>query len=125
MVGSVLDHKWRTIFLSTERVAVFPDADLSTWLGVSQIVQTLERRLPFVVPVETRLRWWEAVGPAISYDVCPDDPDFEAVFGRMADIARDLEPRTLLADVHFTTVRSLGADSKVLRDAGSLAVAEI
>src|ERR1700733_8377949 len=59
MVGSVLDHKWRTIFLSTEQVAVFPDADLSTWLGVSQIVQTLEGRLPFVVPVQARLRWWE------------------------------------------------------------------
>ena len=93
VVGSVLDRKWRTIFLSTEQVAVFPDADLSTWLGVSQIVQTLERRLPFVVPVETRLRWWEALGPAIRHDVSPDDPDFEAVFGPMADIARDLEPR--------------------------------
>jgi class 3 adenylate cyclase len=91
MVGSVLDHKWRTIFLSSEQVAVFPDADLSTWLGVSQIVQTLERRLPFVVPVETRLRWWEALGPAIRNDVSPEDPDFEAVFGPMADIARDLE----------------------------------
>src|ERR1700728_2910190 len=56
MVGSVLDHKWRTIFLSTEQVAVFPDADLSTWLGVSQIVQTLQHRYPFVVPVATRLR---------------------------------------------------------------------
>ena len=38
MVGTVLDHKWRTIFVSTEQVAVFPEADLSTWLGVSQIV---------------------------------------------------------------------------------------
>jgi class 3 adenylate cyclase len=94
MVGSVLDHKWRTIFLSTEQVAVFPDADLSTWLGVSQIVQTLEGRLPIVVPVETRLRWWEALGPAIRHDVPPDDPDFEAVFGPMAGAARDLEPRT-------------------------------
>ena len=93
MVGSVLDHKWRTVFLSTEQVAVFPDADLSTWLGVSQIVLTLEQRFPFLVPVETRLRWWEALGPAIVHDVSPDDPDFETVFGPMADAARDLEPR--------------------------------
>ena len=94
MVGTVLDHKWRTIFVSTEQVAVFPEADLSTWLGVSQIVQTLEHRLPIVVPLETRLRWWEALGPAIRHDVTPEDPDFEAVFGPMAEAARDLEPRT-------------------------------
>lgn len=30
-----------------------------------------------------------------------------------------------LAHVHFTAVRSLGADFKALRDAGSIAVAEI
>lgn len=94
MIGSVLDHKWRTIFISSEHVAVFPGADLSRWLGASQIVGTLEHRIPVVVPVETRVRWWEALGPAIRYDVPPDDPDFEAVFGPMADVARDLAPRT-------------------------------
>ena len=94
MIGTVLDHKWRMIFLSSENVASFPDADLSTWLGISQIVQTLEHRLPIVVPLETRLRWWKALGPAIRHDVAPDDPDFAAVFGPMADAARDLEPRT-------------------------------
>jgi len=93
MVGSVLDHKWRTVFLSSEQVAVFPDADLSTWLGVSQIIQTLEHRYPIVVPLQTRLRWWEALGPAIRHDVPPDDPDFEAVFGPMAGAARELEPQ--------------------------------
>ncbi len=108
MVGSVLDHKWRTVFLSSEQVAVFPDADLSTWLGVSQIVQTLEHRYPIVVPVETRLRWWEALGPAIRHDVPPDDPDFEAVFGPMANAARDLEPRP--ADWAVVVERELSDD---------------
>jgi hypothetical protein len=94
MIGTVMDHKWRTIFISSENVATFPDADVSTWLGISQIVQTLEHRLPIVVPLETRLRWWEALAPAIRHDVPPDDPDFAAVFGPLAAAARDLEPRT-------------------------------
>jgi class 3 adenylate cyclase len=93
VIGSVLDHKWRTIFISSEQVAVFPDADLSTWVGASEIVGTLEHRIPIIVPVEARVRWWDALGPAIRHDVPPDDPDFEAVFGPMADAARDLAPR--------------------------------
>lgn len=95
MIGSVLDHKWRTVFVSSEQIEVFPpDVDLSAWLGTSQIVQVLEHRLPIAVPVESRLRWWETLGPVIRHDVPPDDPDFQAVFGPMAEAARELEPRT-------------------------------
>jgi class 3 adenylate cyclase len=94
MVGQVLDHKWRTVFLSTEQVAVFPFFDVSGWLGTSQIVQVLDKQIPISVPLESRLRWWEALGPQVRHDVPPDDPDFEAVFGPMAPAAREMEPGT-------------------------------
>jgi class 3 adenylate cyclase len=94
MLGTVLDHKWRTVFISSEQIAVFqPRLDLSAWLGTSQIVQALEGLIPIGIPLETRLLWWETLGPSIRHDVPPDDPDFEAVFGPMAPAARELEAR--------------------------------
>ena len=93
-LGQVLDHKWRTVFLSSEQVGVFQGGDVSGFLGTSQIVQVLDKRVPVSVPLESRLAWWEALGPQIRHDVPPDDPDFETVFGQMAEAARDLEPRT-------------------------------
>ena len=93
MLGQVLDHKWRTVFLSTEQVNVFQqDDDLSGFLNTSQIVQIVDHLVPVDVPVESRLRFWELIGPQIRHDVPPDDPDFEAVFGPMAQAARELEP---------------------------------
>ncbi len=94
MLGQVLDHKWRTVFLSSEQVEVLQGEDVSGFLGTSQIVQVLDKRVPVSVPLESRLLWWEALGPCIRHDVPPDDPDFEAVFGPMAQAARELEPRT-------------------------------
>ena len=94
MLGQVLDHKWRTVFLSSEQVEVFRHDDTSGFLNTSQIVQVLDDRIPLSVPVESRLRWWETLGPQIRHDVPPNDPDFEAVFGPMAQAAREIEPRT-------------------------------
>lgn len=96
MIGQIFDAKWRTVFLSTEQVAPLQDLglDVSPFLGQSQIIQSLAAWNPVTVPLETRLRWWEELGPYLRHDVPPDDPDFEAVFGPMADAARELEPRT-------------------------------
>lgn len=96
IVGHVFDHKWRTVFVSTEQVGVFEneDVDWSPILGTSQIVQALDQLAPLRIPLEYRLRWWDRFGPFILYDVPPDDPDFEAVFGPMAEAAREMEPRT-------------------------------
>lgn len=94
MIGTVLDHKWRTVFVSSEQVEVFQPEGVPGWLGSSQIVQVLEKRLPIGVPLESRQHWWETLGPQIRHDVPPDDPDFEAVFGPMAQAAREMEPRT-------------------------------
>jgi class 3 adenylate cyclase len=94
MVGQVFDNKWRTVFLSTEQVAVFQQEDVSGFLNASPIVQVLDDRIPLNVPLESQLRWWEALGPQVLHDVPPSDPDFEAVFGPRARAARQLEPRT-------------------------------
>ena len=94
IIGAVLDHKWRTVFLSSEGVAVFQPEDVSGFLNTSQIVQTLDERIPISVPLESQLRWWETLGPQIRHDVPPDDPDFEDVFGPMAQAAREIEPQT-------------------------------
>ena len=94
MLGQVLDHKWRTVFLSSEQVEVFQHDDLSGFLNTSQIVQVLDDRIPLNVPFESRLHWWETLGPQIRHDVPPSDPDFEAVFGPMSQAAREIEPRT-------------------------------
>lgn len=94
MIGLVLDHKWRTVFLSTEQVEIFQLDDASGWLGTSPVIQALDARIPIEIPVEARVRWWEALGPAMRHDVPPDDPDFEAVFGPMSRAARELEPQT-------------------------------
>lgn len=94
MLGQVFDHKWRTIFLSTEQVGAFQKEglDLSPVLGRSQIAQALDQHALLRVPLESRLRWWETIGPYIRHDVPPDDPDFEAVFGPMAQAALAIEP---------------------------------
>ena len=94
IIGAVLDHKWRTVFLSSESVAVFQPEDVSGFLNTSQIVQALDDRIPISVPLESQLRWWETLGPQIRHDVPPDDPDFEDVFGPMAQSAREIEPQT-------------------------------
>jgi class 3 adenylate cyclase len=94
MLGQVLDHKWRTVFFSTEQLGVFAEDDLNDWHGKSQIAQLLDEQFPLKVPLESRWRWWEALGPLIRHDVPPSDPDFEAVFGPMAQAARELEPRS-------------------------------
>lgn len=96
MLGFVLDHKWRTVFISSEQAAAlgeFDSTDLSAMLGASQIVTTLDHRQPLEIPLEARLRWWDAIGPAMRHDVPPEDPDFETVFGAMAAAARELTPR--------------------------------
>jgi len=94
MLGQVLDHKWRTVFFSSEQVEVLRPEDLSRWVGVSQIVQALDWQFPVRVPRESRSRWWDIFGPQVRYEVPPDDPDFEAVFGPMAPAAREIEPST-------------------------------
>ena len=56
IIGAVLDHKWRTVFLSSESVAVFQPEDLSGFLNTSQIVQALDDRIPISVPLESQVR---------------------------------------------------------------------
>jgi class 3 adenylate cyclase len=69
--------------------------------------------------VEARLRYWNALGPAMRYDVPPEDPEFEAVFGPMADAARDLAPRTpdwamvIERELRDEEARSLGWHGRV------------
>ena len=95
MTGQILDHKWRLVYLSSVTVTALDASqeDVSWLLGRSPIMATLSRRAFFGVPLESRVRFWETLGPVMRHDVPPEDPDFEAVFGPMAEAARELEPR--------------------------------
>jgi class 3 adenylate cyclase len=94
LTAEVFDHKWRTVYVTTEliKAAGLSKAAAAGMIGHSQIGHVLEQGV-VVMPADARVRWWERLGPAMRYDVPPEDPDFEAVFGRLAGAARELEPQ--------------------------------
>lgn len=91
--AEILDHKWRVVFTSSEDALALglDPAAMRHHYGLSLAVRP-QHHPDWVTDRETGDRWWQAVGPHMARDVPPDDPDFDAVFGPLAQRARQLEP---------------------------------
>ena len=92
--GEIYDHKWRIVFISTElaRIVGLDPDDLEQYYGISPIVRDVRYPREWRTDIESARSWWAAVAPTIRRDVPPEDPDFESVFGNLAEAARGLEP---------------------------------
>jgi hypothetical protein len=95
VIAMVLDRKWRAVYVSTELIDSIglSDEAATAMLGQSPVIHAVAQRV-VEMPPASRERWWEKHAAAMLYDVPPDDPDFDAVFGPLAELARHLEPQT-------------------------------
>ena len=91
--GEILDSKWRVVFTSTENALALDmdPAAMQYHYGLSIAVRP-RHRPDWKTDQEFGARWWEVAGPHMVRDVPPDDPDFDTVFGSLAERARMLEP---------------------------------
>jgi class 3 adenylate cyclase len=91
--AEILDEKWRVVFTSSEDALSLgmDPAEMRHHYGLSLAVRP-QHHPQWVTDRETGDRWWNLVGPHMVRDVPPEDPDFDAVFGPLAQRARGLEP---------------------------------
>lgn len=93
VAAEILDHKWRVVFTSTEDALSLglDPAAMHHHYGMSMAVRP-HHHPDWVTNRATGDQWWRAVGPHMVRDVPPDDPDFDTVFGPLAQRARELTP---------------------------------
>jgi len=110
--GEILDHKWRVVFTSTENALALgmDPAEMQYHYGLSIAVRP-RHRPDWKTDQEFGARWWQAAGPHMVRDVPPDDPDFDTVFGSLAERARKLEPASPVlghrVELRFTSLARL------------------
>lgn len=91
--GEILDTKWRVVFTSSEdaRALGMDPAQMRHHYGLSLAVRP-QHHPDWKSDQHIGDLWWKSLGPQMVRDVPPDDPDFDAVFGRLAHRAREIEP---------------------------------
>ena len=91
--AEILDDKWRVVFTSSEdaRALGMDPAHVYHHYGLSLAVRP-QHHPDWKTDQQAGDLWWKSLGPHMVRDVPPDDPDFDAVFGRLAHRARELEP---------------------------------
>lgn len=91
--GEILDTKWRVVYTSSEDALALglDPAKMQHHYGLSLAVRS-QHDADWKTDQHIGDLWWESLGPHMVRDVPPDDPDFDAVFGRLAHRAREVEP---------------------------------
>ncbi|HTY26975.1 MAG TPA: adenylate/guanylate cyclase domain-containing protein [Mycobacterium sp.] len=91
--GEILDTKWRVVFTSSEdaRALGMDPAQMHHHYGLSLAVRP-QHHPEWKSDQHIGDLWWKSLGPQMVRDVPPEDPDFDAVFGRLAHRAREIEP---------------------------------
>lgn len=96
MVGEILDHRFRSVFLSSQGArAIGASAEEAHGLnGMSLIGRTFDEAYTEVVRLteESGASWARHNVPIMRHYVQPEDPDFDEVFGAVAPYARRVEP---------------------------------
>src|SRR4051794_37024858 len=96
MMGEVLDHRWRSVFISSEaRRTMGVSADEArTLLGLSVIERATDERFADIVRLteDSGTAWARHNVPIMRRYVQPGDPDFDEVFGDVAAYAARVAP---------------------------------
>lgn len=90
----IYDERWRIVFISSEEARILgldPD-DLERFYGHSVLTRPIEFPDEWSMDRESIERWRDDILPIIRWDVRPEDPDFETVFGPLAGFAASTAP---------------------------------
>jgi len=95
MMGEVLDHRFRSVFLSSEfvRLIGMTSDEIKRQYDRSLIIRSVREDADIVrVEHESGRAWFAHNAPIMRRYLGPADPDFEDVFGPTAPYAAEIEP---------------------------------
>lgn len=95
MIGEILDHRFRSVFLSTEfvRLTGMTTDEIKRQYDRSLIIRSVREDSDIVrVEHESGRAWFAHNAPIMRRYLDPSDPDFEDIFGPTAPFAAEIEP---------------------------------
>jgi class 3 adenylate cyclase len=95
MIGEILDHRFRSVFLSTEfvRLTGMTADEVKRQYGRSLIIRSVREDADIVrVEHESGRAWFAHNAPIMRRYLDPADPDFAEIFGPAAPFAAELAP---------------------------------